>query len=454
MYLKNARKLVSLLLLAFSVISILLSENVQAQPYIIKSYGVCKELEYSKIGLGVKPRNITNIISLGDNEVYFWLELKEVYAGLNVIFTIYDPDGVKFLEEEVTLPSPLVAINDEKYNWVFIYIKVPVRSHKEGLMEIRTFPSFFSSKTLAVGRMKKKGNWTVSISINKSIVVKYNFTVRAVKTTFELVDYLGRPLPGSALIVLENSEQVEVHVEDGRGFTWLTPGRYLTNVYWDNLTVFRGSLLIEKDGKFKINCSVSYILIKILDNSSKPIKGAYVELIAEGFPYKLSRIQSNDEGVVQIDPIPHTRYLVKIYWRGREIYTGSLYAGKNYTILTPVYSYIVKVIGEQGQPIPGAKIFFHEANVTYITDKRGEALIKQFPRGDWIIKVSYRNIRATTLFSVPKEHVISINVFIEVFGIAISRETFIASILGVLLTLASLLIAILVYMKLREERWL
>ncbi|RLE78542.1 MAG: hypothetical protein DRJ36_04485, partial [Thermoprotei archaeon] len=389
------------------------------------------------------PKDVVDVVSLGDKRIYLWVKFIDVYTQLNIKFILLNPRDATFLWEEIKLPSPRASLGINKYNWVFVHLKLPISADERGLMDLRTFPYYKLSYTFNVRPPHETGPWTFIVSVNGSTVARYAFLIRLVKVTIRTTDILARPL-GNTTITIENHGKIVEKTETGHRTLLLRPGIYVLKVTWRNFTVFSGNLRVERDCEHIVTCSVSFLSLKVVDNSSKPLAGALVSLIAEGYPYKAS-LKTDSQGLLFLDFIPHTNYLVRVFWRGREVFADTISSGSNHTIKTPVYTVVLKVIGEQQQPIPGARILIHGANIVVYTNEKGEAKIEQLPAGEWFVNVRYKNSETNVILKVPEEDVIKLNVFIEIFGVAISKESFISLTIGIMSTLILLLLLILAH---------
>ena len=425
-------------LLLFNILS------VSSPTYTLKGSGFSKELKYSKFSIVVEPIGNLSSVSLSDEHVYFWISLEDVYISLNITIIVLDPNNKTFLIKNIFLVSPN-NLNITKFNWVFVSLRLPIRVEGMGVLELRAFPRHIKNLTFPVNGFNETGQWTFKLFINGKIVDKKFLFVRPLRLKLHVVKLDRTPLE-EFIIKLENTKILIVNGSNGKISVDVYPGFYLLKVFWKNFTVYSSFLSISEDKEVTVVCNVSFISLRVIGKNNKSLENATIELISQGFPFRLVA-KTNNDGRITISNIPHSQYYVTIYWKGINVFSGFLITNKSYTIKVDVYDLYLKVVGEQGQPLKDVIVNIPSLNLTGITDNEGKVKFSNIPKGEWIAVLTYKGQRKTVILKVPGENKVCLKVFVEIAGVVLSKEAFVIIITGAVASIILSLILLIVYTR-------
>ncbi|OYT62624.1 MAG: hypothetical protein B6U69_01250 [Thermofilum sp. ex4484_15] len=163
-----------------------------------------------------------------------------------------------------------------------------------------------------------------------------------------------------------------------------------------------GNQMYIEVGKDEALSSASYtvlirwkkLTVKALDSKGRPLKGAQV--ILEG-PKELTAL-TNSDGLVTLKVYAPGNYLLKVKFKGSEVYEWELNEPYGYLeVPCKVYDISIVTVGLMGQPLGGSSVVLRKTGGGIVaigrTDKRGMIILREVPSGTYDLVISYKRFK-------------------------------------------------------------
>jgi len=169
------------------------------------------------------------------------------------------------------------------------------------------------------------------------------------------------------------------------------------SVKWDEMYIQVKSGSLIDVGVYRVKIAWKEFKLHIIDANGKPIAGANVVL------NETTNIFTTDgEGMVTIRPWKPGIHMVKVIFRGTEVYScylSELSEDEVNEIACEVYMLAVSTVSVLGNPIPHATVEVIKSpgnEVVYRceTGDQGSVVIDQLPKGNYDIRVAYKRLEA------------------------------------------------------------
>ena len=432
------RKMVIPLIL---VLLILYTVNVQCQEdtiLVVTDEVVVTDGSF-KIG---SPREV---FSIGEDGVYFYIELKNIEKALLLNIKILNPIGEKVLDYEMNISSPREK-GILRYPWVRGYLYIPIMSKERGFAFFRIYYyEKISGELPEDARIDMDGEWNFQIYQNGKLVKSLSFIIRLLRLKVYILSSNGAIIDEAKARIMGDHETSIIDVSGGILELNLRPGSYLLEVYKSNFIVYKSIInMTREDMEIQAVCNVTDLTIRVLDGKGVPLEKANVILAG------LDSIQealTNESGYVVFKQLPFHKYRISIAKYGVNIGEYELLVNNPiavYDLTANVTDFCVKIIGEHGKPLVGGKItlVFPEVMLTALTNENGKAEFEQVPSGNWDLIIEYKNLQEKDKVFLGERECAEVRlpVFSEFFGISLSKEMTLTIIFG-LVTIVILAIA-------------
>jgi len=273
---------------------------------------------------------------------------------------------------------------------------------------------------------------------------------------FIVTDSYGNPLEG-AIVTLETLENTYVLPPSNKtGITQsinpIPKGKYWVTVKWrspyadDFSLVFGDYIELDEPYIFELRVRIFSIVIKLFTRGNTPLSDipVYINGRSVGF--------TSIDGSLRIPNIITGLYEVRATWLGIEIGSGSVVIESegDYVITARnVATLTVQVVGAQGQGLNAAQV--EVKNITGATmfsgvsNEQGVARI-EVPYGTYNVSVDYKSFKNSALATVSTltgtVQTLATNVFIEIFGQAMTFATFVLWIIVIVIVVLVLAIVV------------
>lgn len=374
-----------------------------------------------------------------------------------------DPNGDPTTVYSVTVSNQTAdirAIVDDPFGgydikWVNITIKGPggtVHVNKVGMKKISgnpidltiTYQYLFNYSGLQSGRY----NITIWALDNSGYNHNYHFnqfTFGEYPVTAEsyfliggqpnflwlrVLDDLDRNLSGALVQARISSSVSAFNLTNSSGMTNISvmPGIYSIRVIWQDVIVaelnYSVSTNVTSDDPIRINASVIYPTITVLDNASIPIHKAAVYLVHPNGTW-LDPIQTDISGNISLVRVPAGSWGVIVRWRGVVVNTTSvdLNSSSQYVLLTTVYYLTVTTRDLSGSIMINIGISAFENETGFILDfkltgSNGQAALR-VPKTTLDIEAYWLNLPVNRTYDIQVRGDMNITMICSIYNVPI-----------------------------------
>lgn len=325
-----------------------------------------------------------DFLDQGNTTMYFSANVSDPYGGYDIKWvnlTVRDPSGTPIAGLD-DVPMVRVSGNNRSpvctYEVSWNYTGMPVGRYPFEIWAVdnsgRTLYSYFAQFTYSPYDETLLGEMVIGIM--------YNLYVH-------LNDTLNISLSGAEVRYGSISE-----FSNDTGFASLKVfGNGTMEVHWHGVMVHHSAVNITSDMVIYVTCDVYYPEIFVLDVMSNPLPSAAV-FFAYPDGDELPVLMSSANGSVGvIDQVPAGNSSLSVWWRGSQVYNGTIEVSANgpLNVNCEVFYLTVAVVDPEGYPLLMANVVVLDAETHILLDSRmvndTGISVSRLPKGMYDIEV-------------------------------------------------------------------
>jgi len=295
------------------------------------------------------------------------------------------------------------------------------------------------------------------------------YAVRIWNLKLTIVDQsaAARPIAG-AMVTVSGLGTVETASDGSVPFALAPAGTYSMTATWksqynpEDVTIAKSTIPLQATTDQIIPATVYDAELQLVSPSGKPISGAEMSLAGVA----LGMTGADGKVVAPQVPSKHTEtdaaYPVTAMWLGIDVSPGpvTITSSRTYILTaTNVATLTVQAVGAQGQGLSAAQVDIKNSAGTTVfsgvTNEQGIVNV-EVPYDTYTVAVDYKGFTSTTTSTVdsaaPTPTKIATNVFVEIFGQAMTFATFVLWIIVIVIVVLVLAIVIHEYHVWRRKR--